>query len=123
MNGEAIYQSKVWRKSEEGPTKTQEGQFMDGKPPVYTTQDFRFTVANGAIYAFAMEYPESGLVTIKSLAKSGNQDMPEFYGLIKNVSVLGFEEQPEFYVSEDGLHIKTQTVKSEYPVVFRIETI
>ena len=123
INGEAIYNSKVWRKSEEGPTKTEEGQFMDGKPPVYTKEDFRFTVANGCIYAFAMEYPDDGEVKIESLKKSNNQDLPEFYGLIKQVFVLGYEEKPQFEVLEDGLHIRTKTVKSNYPVVFKIEVI
>lgn len=123
VNGEAIYKSRVWRKSMEGPVKTEEGQFMDGKPAMYTKEDFRFTVANGCIYVFSLHYPEDGHIVIRSLAKSGNHDMPEFAGLIKQVSVLGFEEQPRYEVREDGLHIQTASVKSDFPVVFKIEVI
>lgn len=123
VNHEAIYNSKTWRKAKEGPTKDSEGQFMDSQAQGYTSEDFRFTVANGALYAFALEYPEDGQVVIKSLAHSKDQNVPEFHGLIKNVSVLGFDETPEYHVSDEGLHIKTKNVKSTLPVVFKIEII
>lgn len=123
INGEAVYKSKVWRQSMEGPTRIEEGQFMDGNPPVYTKEDFRFTVSNGCIYAFSMKYPEDGQIVIKSLGKSENHDRPEFTGLIRKASVLGFEELPQYEVQEDGLHIHTSTVKSEYPIVFKIEVL
>ncbi len=123
INGEAIYNAKVWRISAEGPTKIKEGQFVDGKPPAYTKYDFCFTVANGCIYAFAMEFPEDGCIRIEALKKAKNQDILEFFGLIKKVSVLGYKETPDFKVKEDALYIHTKTVKSEYPVVFRIKTV
>lgn len=119
-NSEAIYGAKVWRKSKEGPTKDEEGQFMDSKATSYTREDFRFTVANGALYVSAMEYPEDGEILVKALAESKNQNKPDFHGLIENVTVLGFDEKPGYQVSEDGLHIHTKTVKSNFPVVFKI---
>ena len=44
VNGEAIYDTTVWRKYGEGPTRVQEGQFTDGVEKVFTPQDIRFTV-------------------------------------------------------------------------------
>lgn len=67
-NGEGIYGANVWRYSEEGPTKTVEGQFSDGAETVYTERDFRFTVKGDSVYMFAMKFPESGSVTVKAFA-------------------------------------------------------
>lgn len=120
VNSEAIYGAKTWRKSKEGPTVDEEGQFMDSKAPSYTEQDFRFTVANGSLYVTAMEYPEDGEILVKSLAHSKNQNKPDFHGLIENVAVLGFAEKPEWQVTEEGLRIHTKTVESQLPVVFKI---
>ena len=121
-NHEAIYGAKVWRKSKEGPAKDSEGQFMEATP-VYTKEDFRFTVANGYLYVFALEYPEDGEILVKSLGNSTDQNVPEFHGLIKDISILGYEEKPVYEVSESGLQIKTKTVQSQFPVVFKIEIV
>lgn len=120
VNGEAIYGSQVWRFASEGPTKIQEGQFADGNEKNYTSKDIRFTVNNGYIYAAVLKYPENGEVTIENLKESNTSHLPLFYGIIKDVEVLGFDEKPEFNRDEIGLHIKTQNVKSEFPVVFKI---
>ncbi len=122
VNGEAIKNSKVWRKTKEGPTVDVEGQFSDGTAKTYTREDFRFTASKGAIYAFAMNYPEDGRVVIKSLANSADQNVPEFHGIISKVSVLGFDEEIDFTVDSNGLNFVTNTVKSEFPVVIKIET-
>ena len=44
INGEAIYDSRVWRVAGEGPTAIDEGQFTDGKAKTFTPEDIRFTV-------------------------------------------------------------------------------
>lgn len=122
VNGEAIYNSKPWRYAEEGPTKEVEGQFTDGSATVYTKEDFRFTVGNGAIYAICLSFPEDGEITIKSLSESSDPTKPAFHGIIKEVSVLGFDEAPEYSADKEGLHIKTKSVKSSYPVVIKVVT-
>ena len=121
VNGEAIYGSAVWRYSAEGPTKVEEGQFADGNDKNYTSRDIRFTVNNGCLYATVLSYPENGEVCIESLREADASRLPLFHGIIKDVDVLGFSEKPEFKRDEKGLHIKTNTVKSEYPVVFKIK--
>ncbi|WP_167955217.1 alpha-L-fucosidase [Anaerosporobacter faecicola] len=120
VNGEAIYNSKVWRKAGEGPTKEVEGQFQDSKASEYTKEDIRFTVNGGAIYATFLNYPLDGATLIRSLAEAKDQNKPEFHGIIRNVEVLGFDEIPEWSVDKEGLHIKTQNVTSENPIVMKI---
>lgn len=120
VNGEAIYGSAVWRYAAEGPTKVEEGQFADGNDKNYTSRDIRFTVNNGCLYATVLSYPENGEVCIESLREADASRLPLFHGIIKDVDVLGFSEKPEFKRDEKGLHLKTNTVKSEYPVVFKI---
>ena len=121
VNGEAIHGSRVWKQCSEGPTKVEEGLFSEGKGSVYTREDFRFTTKGGYLYVFSMEYPKDGVICIKSLSSSQSQDMTKFHGIIKHVCVLGFDEQPEFQVTEQGLVIQTKQVSSKYPVVFKIE--
>lgn len=121
QNAEAIYGSRPWRKSGEGNTREKEGQFSDQKEVPNTKEDIRFTTAGDSIYAFVMNYPEDGKVTIRSLADSKDQNVPEFHGLIKEVSVLGFKEKPSYKKDRRGLHTRTHSVKSDLPVVIRIQ--
>jgi alpha-L-fucosidase len=121
-NGKAIYGSKVWRISEEGPTKETDGQFSESKK-AYTREDFRFTVHGKSIYVFALRYPEDGRILIRALADSPDQNRPDFHGLIRDVRVLGFAEKPVWQKFQKGLAIETKTVKSEFPVVFEIEVL
>lgn len=120
INGEAIYGSEVWRYAAEGPTGVVEGQFADGNDKNYTSRDIRFTVNNGCLYATVLKYPENGEVCIESLREADASRLSLFHGILKDVDVLGFSEKPEFKRDEKGLHLKTNTVKSEYPVVFKI---
>lgn len=122
INGEAIYGSHVWRKSEEGPTQTKEGQFTDLCAPVYQENDFRFTAKGSAIYVFAMNYPVHGQVTVRSLGKSPDQNVPQFHGLIQDVTVLGENQTPQWHVDMDGLHVKMQMANKRFPVVIRVYT-
>lgn len=120
VNGEAVYGSRLWRYSGEGPTKIQEGQFADNDGRGYTSEDIRFTVKRNALYATVMKYPEDGNVTITRLAEADASSLPLFCGIIRDVSVLGFEEKPICKRDGTGLHLHTENVKSEFPVVFKI---
>ena len=121
VNGEAIYGSRPWKRSSEGPTKTQEGQFTDNHPLEYTPEDIRFTVRGDSIYAIILRYPKEGEVRIRSFAPSHNQNLPEFHGILESVSVLGCGEKTEWSVQEDGLHVKTNGFYSEMPVTVKIK--
>jgi alpha-L-fucosidase len=120
VNGEAVYGSKVWRISGEGPTKVQEGQFTDNSTKQFTPEDIRFTVNGSCIYAFVLSWPENGVVKIRSLAERDASRLPLFHGIIKDVSVLGFEEKPVWERNDEALVITAEKVKSDKPVVFKI---
>ncbi len=121
VNGEAIYATKVWRKCGEGPTKIQEGQFTDGKEKVFTPQDIRFTVKGENLYCTVLSWPGEGKVTVKSLCESGNANLPEFHGIVKDVDVLGWADKPEWTRDAEGLHVTAPQVKSNKPVVIRVK--
>lgn len=120
VNGEAIYGSKVWRVSAEGPTRIEEGQFTDANSKVFTSEDIRFTVNGSYLYATVLNYPEDGQVSIKSLGDRDAARLPHFHGIIRDISVLGFDEKPVWKRDEEALRITTTNVKSDKPVVFKI---
>ena len=121
VNGEAIYGSRVWRQAGEGPTPVEEGQFTDGIKKEYTPEDIRFTVKGACLYATVLKFPDDGIVKIKALADRDATRLPYFHGMIRSVSVLGSGEVPQWSRDERAMTIRTQSVKSEKPVVFRLE--
>lgn len=120
VNGEAIYDSKVWRTAAEGPTLIEEGQFTDSIKKVFTSEDIRFTVNGSYLYATVLNYPTNGEVLIKSLAERDASKLPHFHGIIKGVEALGFDDKVQWKRTEEGLAISTQSVSSDKPVVFKI---
>lgn len=119
VNGEAIYGAKLWRNSGEGPTTIEEGQFADNEAKPYTSSDIRFTVNGGNIYATCLNMQGKNEITVKSLSEADASKKPNFHGIIKNVSVLG-HEKCQWRRDGDGLHIKTDLIKTDKPVVFKI---
>ena len=117
INGEAIYNTRRFKVFGEGPTEVKEGHFTDSAEKIFTGSDIRFTQNGGNLYAAVLNYPENGETNIKSLGKKSGV----FYGYIKDVSVLGFDEKPEFDRTDEKLAIKTKSVKSDKPVVFKIK--
>lgn len=120
VNGEGIYGSRSWKKAAEGPTEEKAGMFTDQSCPVYTEQDFRFTVKGGCLYAFALKYPENGKLVLRSFRESEDFQKDLFQGIIEDISILGFSEKPEWHRDREGLHITTKTVKSSLPVTVKI---
>ncbi len=129
VNGEALKGASCWRKSMEGPTRNQEGQFQDGVKLEYTSGDFRFTSAHGRIYAVCMRCPEDGKMLIRSLRKSENQNVPEFHGIIDSVDILGYEGSVDWEADSEGLHVRApglggrlaaRGIGAGYPVTVRI---
>jgi alpha-L-fucosidase len=120
VNGSAIFDSKVWRKSAEGPTRETEGQFSEEEKE-YTSEDLRFTVSGKYVNVFVLNYPANGHVLIRAMADSPNQNSPEFHGIISGVTILGSEEMPSWKKTEDGLLVETKNVRNELPVVIQIE--
>ncbi|MBQ2928893.1 MAG: alpha-L-fucosidase [Clostridia bacterium] len=121
VNSEAIYDTKVWRKFGEGPTKVKEGQFTDGVEKVFTSEDIRFTVKGENLYCTVLSWPEDGHVVIKSLGHSENANLPEFHGIIRDVDVLGCDEKPAWSREKGGLHVTMPGIKTDKPVVVRVK--
>ena len=119
-NGEAIFETKVWRKYGEGPTKIEEGQFTDSIKKNFTSQDFRFTTAGGYLYAIALKCSKDGNYCIQSLAEQDASRKANFHGIIQNVEVLGYKEKLDWSRDEAGLLIHTG-ITSERPIVFKIK--
>lgn len=121
VNGEAIYEAKPWRKAGEGPTTVVSGQFQEAQTKTYTSQDFRFTVQGDSLYAIGMASPENGHARIQALAQSKDQNLPEFHGIIQNVTILGHEEQPiDWQVTDEGLQLTFEPIETDQPIVYKI---
>lgn len=120
VNGEAIYNSRVYRTYGEGDTKITEGQFSDGIKKNFTSSDIRFTVSGGCLYAIALKCSDDGKYLIKTLGEKDASKLANFHGIIDEISVLGCDEKPEWHRNEDGLFIESK-FKSDYPVAFKIK--
>lgn len=120
INGEAIYESKLWRKSGEGSVNVTEGQFADNEGAPYTSEDIRFTAKGDCIYAICLNMQNKDTVCIKSLAEADASSKPNFHGIIKSVEVLG-HEKCQYKRDEEGLHIITDLIETDKPVVFKIK--
>lgn len=119
VNGEAIYDTKIWRIFGEGPTQIVEGQFSDGVKKEFTSKDFRFTMGRGCLYAIAMRCDENGEYCIHSLGIKDASKQANFHGIIEKIEALGFDDELTWSRSEQGLEIHT-IIKSDMPVVFKI---
>ncbi|MBA2590176.1 MAG: alpha-L-fucosidase [Alphaproteobacteria bacterium] len=93
--GEAIFVSRPWKKSGEGPTQIASGQFGEGKMKPFEAADIRFTTKGPVLYAMTLGRP-SGTVTVASLANSGS---------VKRVEVVGSTAPLAFTQDGAGLHV------------------
>lgn len=121
VNGEAIYDADIWRYSSEGPTVTPEGQFSDGAAVCYTAKDIRYTAKGKYLYATAMTVSDDWVYEFTLLGEKDASRMANFHGIIKDVSVLGYDVKPKVERTESALRVVAPFVKGDKPVVFRIE--
>ncbi len=90
VNGEAIYATRPWHVYGEGTQGPSGAMFNEGKL-TYTSEDIRFTTKGGTLYAFALAWPASGKLLIKSLAAR----QPRSVNLLHGGDSLQFKQQPE----------------------------
>jgi alpha-L-fucosidase len=119
VNGEAIHGAQCWRRFAEGPTAAAEGQFQDKAEVPYTAEDYRFTVANGAIYAICMKCPQDGNFTVHSLKTPTDFHKPEFQGIIQNVELLG-GGTVDWQADQEALRVSAGPLDSPWPVVLKV---
>lgn len=96
VNGEAIYGTRPWTAFGEGPTKNTGGGFSERKDKQYTSEDIRFTVKGPALYAIALDWPASGTLVIRSLARAP----------VTGVTLLGNSGKLEWSQAPSGLTVK-----------------
>ena len=120
VNGEAIYETEIWRKFGEGPTQIVEGQFADGIKKEFTSQDFRFTTGGGALYAIAMKPSDDGEYCVTSLAVQDASRVANFHGIIREVSALGSDAPVQWTRDEAGLHLHCDYRMGDMPVAFKL---
>lgn len=97
VNGEAIYKTRPWSTSGEGPTKERAGSFTDGTDMAYTGRHIRFTKQGNRLYAIALAWPSDGKLLVKSL-KSEQGD-------IESVTLLGHDAPLSWEFVEAGLKV------------------
>jgi alpha-L-fucosidase len=117
INGEAIYGTRPFTVFGEGPTAVVEGPFADEKRKAFTSEDIRFTTKGGNLYAIVLDWPASGRVTIRSLARKS----PHWAREIASVSLLG-ETSPLKWTRDDaGLNVELKaSPPSPYALTLRI---
>lgn len=69
VNGEAIFASRPWTRYGEGPTAVVTGMQNEGGARPWTARDIRFTTRAGVLYALPLDWPEEGVVHIRSLGR------------------------------------------------------
>jgi len=101
VNGEAVYGTKRWKISREGPTElnfeSTEDRAEKGFQNSFTSEDFWFTQKNNSIYAISLSKPADS-VKIKAFNSS--------IGKIKAVSILG-KGKVKFVQTKKDLTITT----------------
>ncbi len=121
VNGEAIYDTSIWRVSAEGPTVIQEGQFADHVEKPYTSEDIRFTTKGTYLYAIVMVAPKDGVIKIQSLGDKDASKLPLFHGIIESVELLGYEGSPlQTNRREDYLEVVSDPMDTPHPIVLKI---
>jgi alpha-L-fucosidase len=102
INGEAIFSTRPWKVSGEGPVREKAGtSYQDEKGLPNTSEDIRFTTKGNVLYAVLLGWPENQAV-IKSLS-SGEK---LWFGEIAKVQLLGVKQPLKFSRNEQGLTVE-----------------
>jgi len=117
VNGEAIYGTRPWKISGEGPTKVVGGSFHDTATKPYTSQDIRFTTRVGLLYAIALAWPQDGKIRIHSLGRDSKVMESE----IAAVQLLGSGDKLKWTRDNEGLVIELPAARTgEFAWAFKI---
>ena len=109
--GEAIFSSRPWRLSGEGPTQVASGFLDEGKRKPFEAADIRFTTKGPTLFAMTLGKP-AGEVVIKSLAG---------VGAVQRVEVVGAAGTLAFRQQADGLHVTIpDSAAHEFGVALKI---
>jgi alpha-L-fucosidase len=102
VNGDAIYGTRPWKISGEGPTEVVGGSFKDTAGKSFTAQDIRFTTRANKLYAVVLAWPQTGRVNIHSLAAGA----PHAPRNIESLRLLGSNSSLKWTQSAEGLTVE-----------------
>jgi len=111
INREAIFDTRPFTVFGEGPLlhlADKQAKEKAHERWKYSAADIRFTTKGKTLYAIALEWPEDGKITVKTLAK-GSQELP---GEIGKVELLGAKTPAKWERGPEGLVV---TVGNERP--------
>ena len=112
VNGEAIYETRCWKKFGEGDAEIPRGSWSDNTAVGYSIRDIRFTTKGNDFYVIVLDWDDSTGVLVKSLDKNAIADAK-----IQNVQLLGSNEKIEWELTDAGLKLffpKTQPCDFAY---------
>jgi alpha-L-fucosidase len=114
VNGEAVYETRPWKRFGEGPTKPPLGIMAEGEAKPFVAGDVRFTSKGQTLYAIFLDWPE-GQAAIRSLSKTalGN-------ARIDRITFLG-GPPIHFRHDSDALHLSLPPANSRLVPALRIE--
>lgn len=106
VNKEGVFGTRPWIIFGEGPVADASNPlyaqgFNEGKHKPYTAEDIRFVTKDDALYAHILAWPKDGQLIIKSLSQNNTY----FKETIKNIQLLGTDENISFQRSDEGLRI------------------
>lgn len=107
VNSEAIFKTRPWKISGEGPVQVKGGGFSEGGEERLTAQDFRFTTRGNTLYATAMGWPENGKYLLRVLAAGASG----IKGDVKSVRLLGSSAKLPWTRTREGLEISLPAQK------------
>jgi alpha-L-fucosidase len=117
VNEEAIFATRPWTISGEGPVKVRGGGFSEGGEERLTAADFRFTTKGNVLYATAMGWPTDGRYVLRTLAAGA----AGIVGDVKQVQLLGHRQNLPFQRTPEGLVVTLPTERPcEHAYVLRI---
>ena len=119
VGGEAIFGTRPWTLSGEGPVKVRGGGFSEGGEERLTAQDIRFTTRGDVLYATALGWPEVGdKLVVQTLARNA----PGIVGTVRSVRLLGCAETLSWSRTAAGLEVSLPRVRpGDHAYVLKIE--
>lgn len=114
VNGEAIFGTRPWLRYGEGPTlQARAGGFSENADKEFVPEDIRFTTRDGFVYAIALGWPESGKLTVQSLASVA--------GKVTDVSLVGHDGKIAWKQTDRGLELKLPAARpAEHAFAFKV---
>jgi alpha-L-fucosidase len=115
VNGEAVYGTRPFTISGEGPTEVADTFLSDADRVPFTAQDIRFTTRADLVYAIPLDWPKDGTVLVTSLA----EDSPHLPGPIGAVELIGDPMPLAFERQDRGLmvHLPQRLEGAALPVL------